>query len=83
MNDELINFRVTNKESFIKFIELLRKEFQTSNWENNNLDDYLEAISQYTDDLEGYYNNAQQPIDYDIPGWKAFADILIGASMYE
>ncbi len=54
MNDELINFKVTDKESFIKFVDLLRKDFQMNNWENNTIGNYLEAISRYADDIQGY-----------------------------
>lgn len=83
MNDEIRNINVTDRESFIKLVNLLRKDFHPNLWENNNLNDYLEAISRYTEDIQGYYDNTQQSINADNPSWKIFADILIGASMYE
>jgi hypothetical protein len=51
-------------------------------WENRNLESYLEAIADWTEDMEGYYQNTNQPIPNNI-NWKVFADILIAASMYE
>ena len=43
---------------------------------------HLEAIESWTDDMEGYYENTNQPIPQNI-NWKIFADILMAATMYE
>lgn len=81
--DNPLNFEVTDRKSFIKFVELLRNDLLNDKWENNNLSDYLEAISSYSEDIQGFYDNTGQKVNADIPSWKVFADILIGASMYE
>lgn len=81
--DTPVNFEVSNRNSFIKFIELLRNDFLNNKWENDNLADYLEAISNYSDDIQWFYDNTGQKVNADNPSWKVFADILIGASMYE
>ena len=85
MTDNLINFKVTNKQSFIEFIELLREDLlkNPGTWENNNLADFLEAMARYTQDIQGYYDNTSQKISSDEPSWKVFADIFKGASIYE
>jgi len=70
---------------FIDFLKELRSEYinHPDNWENKNIDDYLEALISYTEDIQGYYDNTGQKIDADKPDWKVFADILNGASIYE
>ena len=78
-----LNFEVTDRESFIKLVELLKTDLLKNKWENNNLADYLDAISAYSEDIQGYYDNTGQKVNADNPSWKVFADILIGASMYE
>jgi hypothetical protein len=51
----LYDFKVTDRQSFIKFLDLLRKDFldNPENWENKTLPDFLEALSANTEDLQG------------------------------
>lgn len=79
------NFEVTDRNSFIDFIGLMRKDFLSNpvGWENNNLGDFLAAIERYTEDIQGYYDNRNQEINADEPSWRTFADIFKGAKMYE
>ncbi len=76
---------VTDKDSFIDFLNKFREDFKQNptNWENIDLSDFLEAMSRYTEDIQGYYDNTKQPTDSEQPSWKLFADILKGASVYE
>jgi hypothetical protein len=76
---------VTNKNTFIDFLEKFRKDLKQNpeNWGNIDLNDFLEAMSRYTADIQGYYDNTNQDIDSEKPSWKLFADILKGASIYE
>jgi hypothetical protein len=37
----------------------------------------------YSEDILGYYDNTNQKVDADTPSWKVFADILLGAKIYE
>ena len=72
----------------IEFIEFL-KEFRTdlkenkSNWENRTLEDFLEAMEAYTEDVQGFYDNMKMNVDADKPTWVIFKTILKGASTYE
>jgi hypothetical protein len=43
----------------------------------------LEALSYYTDDIQGCYDSTKQDINADEPGWQTFADIFRGATIYE
>jgi hypothetical protein len=85
MNDTLNDFKVTDRQTFIKFLELLRKDFLNNPeiWKNKSLPDFLEALSAYTEDVQGYYDNMKLNVNADKPEWSTFADIFKGAKMYE
>jgi hypothetical protein len=85
MTDTVSNFKVTDRQSFIKFIDLLRKDFvdNPESWENTKLEDFLEALSSYATDIQGYYDNTNQNINAVEANWQTFADIFKGASIYE
>jgi hypothetical protein len=85
MNDHLSNFKVTDRQSFIEFINLLRHYFidNPESWENKNLKDFLQALGSYAEDIQGYYDNNNIDTNADKPNWQTFADILKGATIYE
>jgi len=85
MNYQLSNFKVTDRESFIAFLDLLRQDFLTNPnvWENKTVDTYLEALGRYASDIQGYYDNTGQKVNADQPCWQTFADMFKGATMYE
>ena len=85
MNDELEDFEVNDRKSFAQFVNLLHKDLveKPEDWENINLSDFLSALSAYAEDIQGYYNNMRINLDADKPNWKTFADILMGARIYE
>ena len=77
-------FEVTDRMSFVKFLELLREDLKTNSgaWENKSLENFLEALSSYAEDVQGHYDHTSK-INADIPSWKTFADIFKGARIYE
>lgn len=85
MNEALDDFKVLDRKTFITFIDLLRKDSldHPETWENVTLPDYLNAMSAYANDIQGYYKNTNQNINADNPNWSTFADIVRGASIYE
>ena len=85
MTETISNFKVTDKERFITFINLLREDFidNPETWENKNLEDFLEAISSYANDIQGYYDNTKQNVNSNNANWQVFADIFKGATLYE
>lgn len=85
MSDVLNEFKVTDRETFIKFLELLLKDFldHPESWENKTLPEFLEALSAYTGDIQGYYDNMQLNVNADKAHWSTFADIFKGAKIYE
>lgn len=85
MNSESLNYKVTDRQSFVEFLENLHQDFLTNrqNWPNNRLEDFLEALASYAADIQGYYDNTNQNINADTPSWQIFADMLQGAKIYE
>lgn len=77
--------KISTRQDFIDFLESFRKDLNENpdNWENKNLDDFLEAMIRYTSDIQGYYDNTNQNVNADIPDWRVFADIFQGARIYE
>lgn len=51
-------------------------------WENHTLEQYLEALSAWIQDMDGYYLNHGTSVPRQ-PTWRVIADILYAASMYE
>jgi len=85
MNETLNNFKVTDRQTYTKFLDLLRKDLldHPENWENKTLPDFLQAISAYTEDIQGYYDNMKLNVNADEPNWSTFADIFKDATTYE
>jgi hypothetical protein len=85
MTEELSNYKVTDRQSFIKFIDALHQDFlkNPNSWENKNLSDFLEAFSAVAEDMQGYYDNTKQDINADIANWQTFADLFKSATIYE
>ncbi|MCX6215352.1 hypothetical protein [Spirosoma sp.] len=81
----MLNFEVTDRQSFTTFLQLLVQDLQANpeSWENVNLLDFLEAMGRYTEDIQGYYDNLQLGLNADAPSWRLFADLLKGATIYE
>ena len=74
-----------DRKEFINFVKNLRVDFIKNNaqWENKTIEDYLEAMSAYAEDIDGYYKNTNQEVNLEKIDWKIFADILKGSSIYE
>jgi hypothetical protein len=53
MSNTLNNFKVTDRQTFIQFLDLLRQDFlnNPNSWENKTLPGFLEALSAYTNDI--------------------------------
>ena len=79
------DFEVTDRQTFVEFIELLRQDFlhNSESWKSKTLPDFLESLSSYADDIQGYYDNTNQNINSNEPNWKTFSDIFKGARIYE
>jgi hypothetical protein len=87
--NNIYDIQVADRKSFIQFLQLLQKDFEQNkaDWENQDLGSFLEAMTQYAEDIEGYYQNLTrqtgEKISPNEPTWRVFADILRGAKVYE
>ncbi|MFP1734160.1 hypothetical protein ACLEC1_15330 [Lonsdalea quercina] len=77
-------FPVSSKDDLVKLISALARDFKENpdKWENKDLSSYLEAVASWIEDMDGYYENTNQPLPKDT-NWKVFADILMAAKIYE
>ena len=77
--------RISSRREFSEFVDKLATDLALHGhaWENPTLESFLEALSAYVRDIDGYYANAGIDIDPDAPSWRVFADVLLGARLYE
>jgi hypothetical protein len=85
MNKTPTDIEVIDRQTFIKFLELLRQDFldKPENWRNKTVPDFLEALGSYTEDIQDYYDNMKLDTKADNADWSTFADIFKGAKIYE
>ena len=74
--------QITSRDELIDLIRELSSE-DTSKWENSDLGSFLEALSGWVGDCDGYYKNTGSHLDPDSPSWQLFADALQAAKIYE
>lgn len=75
---------VLDQKSFAEFVALMAQEFSESGdqWENKDLQSFLDAMSGWIESMDGYYLNTGQAYDEKNVTWKTFADIMWAATMY-
>ena len=78
------NNSIRSREDFVAFVHAFSKDCKDNpeSWENNDLPRFLEALGAWVQDMEGYYLNQGKPVPQQLD-WKAFADMLMAAKMYE
>jgi hypothetical protein len=74
---------VRTRDDFVALVRSLiaNVEDAPEEWENVTLPAYLEALAAWVEDRDGYYQNRGEPVP-DV-SWKAVADILLAAKVYE
>ncbi len=75
---------VTSKEELAELIGQLRHDLahHPDTWENTDLASYLEAISAWLRDMDGYFQNRGE-LPPTNPSWKLLGEILLAAKTYE
>jgi DNA polymerase III delta prime subunit len=51
-------------------------------WENKTLGDFLDALSAWVEDMDGYYQNNSRAMPESLD-WKNIAEMLLAAKYYE
>jgi hypothetical protein len=75
---------VRTREDFLAFLEAFFADYEVNglDWENNDLGSFLEAMSGWGRDMDGFYANmGEDPAQ--ISPWQMVADLLIAARVYE
>ena len=75
---------ISTREDLADYIKCLELESVAvdCDWENIQLDRYLEAMSGWVSDMDGFYKNAGLNMQ-DEPMWRIFARMLTAAAYYE
>lgn len=75
---------VRTRADFVQFARQLAQSVPSLDPETSNRDlgDYLEALSGWVNDMEGYFLNQRQPMPEQAT-WSLFAQILEAAVIYE
>lgn len=75
---------VQTREDFVAFLEALRGELAADPgaWNNRDLPSYLEAMSAWTQDMDGYYASTGKELS-NLSPWRVLADIMMAARIYE
>ncbi|MFC9431990.1 hypothetical protein [Streptomyces sp. NPDC056987] len=53
-----------------------------SSWENTSLEDFLEALAGWLQDMPGVFANRSEPVP-EQPDWKLVARMIMAARTYE
>ena len=83
--DSLATSAISTRQDFVEFLNQLLIDYQKNReeWENQSIDDFLEALAAYANDIPSYYRNLSIEVDADSASWRVFADMLRGAIVYE
>lgn len=75
---------VSSRDDFVKFVDALRHDLAAhrAEWQNATLDKFLEALSGWVQDMDGYYLNNNLPVPTS-PNWKNLAEMMLAAKYYE
>lgn len=76
---------VSNQKELAEFVANLAIECAQNGheWTNGDLSSFLEALSSWIAEMDGYYENSGQPYDERQISWRKVADMLFASTMYE
>ena len=82
--DNIYNYlnKVTDKESFLKFMKALINDYRNNpdEWENDTIDYYLDAIMAWIVDFSSCKRN---DIDWDKIDYSVIAELFLAGKIYE
>lgn len=75
---------VRTREDLVAFIDALAADYRADRlaWTNTDLASFLAAMSAWSEDMEGFYENGGEHLA-SLPPWRVLADILMAARIYE
>jgi len=81
--DQLANM-INTRDDFVDFVRVLASDTRQNptEWENDTVERYLEAIGAWVQDMNGYFINTKQPLPQHVE-WRIIGQILLAAKIYE
>lgn len=75
---------IQTRADFVAFARALNNDLRNNpqSWNNKELEQYIEALASWAEDMDGYYLNNGEPAP-EKPDWKMVANMLLAAKMYE
>jgi hypothetical protein len=76
--------KVDSKDDLAFLVDQLREDLESNPgaWENADLASFLEAMSAWLRDMDGYYQNIGETVPAS-PTWKTIGEVLLAARIYE
>lgn len=78
------NFKIKSKLEFIEFLEILKndKSSNANEWENKSIEEYLDGVKSWVEDMDGYYDNMHESVPSNI-NWEFIALLFYVGKIYE
>lgn len=75
---------VKSRVELARFVGLLKIDLEANpdDWENCTLADFLDALSAWINDMDGYCANVGK-FEPENPTWRDLAEMLLAAKTYE
>lgn len=76
---------INTRQDLAEFIQSLLRDLETNQqeWENPQLERYLDALAAWTTDMDGYFRNIQGHPAPEQPTWRLIGYMLLAARIYE
>jgi hypothetical protein len=83
LEDSVMSLR--SREDLADFVERLAEDWRrdAEQWDNRDLGAFLDGMSVWLRDAEGYYRNTGSHIDAGSPSWRLFGDALLAGRVYD
>jgi hypothetical protein len=76
---------INTRQDLAEFIQALLRDLETNQqeWENPQLERYLDALAAWTTDMDGYFRNVHGHPGPEQPTWRIIGYMLLAARTYE
>ena len=80
---ELIE-QVRTREDFVRFLHKLEEDshINMDEWENKDIPSYLDSVSSWVEDMDGYYENMNIEPPKNV-AWRFLATLFYVGKIYE
>ncbi|MDK2125632.1 DUF7660 family protein [Parachitinimonas caeni] len=79
--------KINSRDGLISLLKQMALDLRENpdEWENRNLEDFLEAMASWIEDMDGYYENLgiSKEVGLEDFKWRILADVLLAARVYE